>query len=234
MASVRELQPGGELAGYRIDAVERREQGVAVLLAHELEHDRAVVLHVAAYPPGELATTRFVERARRLSAIEHPHLLAIDGVRTIDGRCVAVAQAPPGRRLDALSPSRAVAVSTICQVAGAIDALEDHGLDPPPLGRDRIWVGPDAQLDGLHAPDGMPLRTASAAAELASLLETLTGRLPESVMSRAREGAYLSAGQFAAELRAAEAELARRRRSGWIAAAVSLIAVIAVVLAIIL
>src|SRR4051812_10160235 len=234
MPSVRELQPGGELAGYRIDAVERREKGVAVLLAHELEHDRAVLLHVAAQPPGEVATTRFVERARRLSAIEHPHLLAIDGVRTIDGRCVAVAQAPHGRRLDALNPRRAVAVSTICQVAGAIDALEDHGLDPPPLGRDRIWVGPDAQLDGLHAPDGMPLRTASAAAELASLLETLTGRLPTTVMTRARQGAYLSAGQFATELREAEAELARARRLRLLAALTAMLVIAAAALAIIL
>src|SRR4051812_38846888 len=123
MASVRELQPGEELAGYRIDAVDRREKGATVLLAHDLEPDRAVLLHVAAQPPGELATTRFVERARRLAAIEHPHLLGVDGVRTIDDRCVAIAPAPPGRRLDALKPSRAVALSTICQVAAALDAL---------------------------------------------------------------------------------------------------------------
>src|SRR3954468_16571670 len=99
MASVRELQPGGELTGYRIDAVERHEKGAAVLLAHDLEHRRAVVLHVAAAPPGELETTRFAERARRLSVIEHPHLLAVQRVRTIDGRCVAVSQAPTGTRL---------------------------------------------------------------------------------------------------------------------------------------
>jgi hypothetical protein len=213
MPSVRELQPGGELAGYRIEAVEREERGAAVLRARDLTEDRAVVLYVANEPPGEVTTARFVERTRRLSAIEHPHLLSVQGARTLAGRCVAVAEAPTGKRLDTLKPGRTPAIKIIGQVAAAADALEDYGADPPPLTAERIWVDDhgDACLDGLYAPDGVLPRAASAAAELAHLLQTLTPRGPQAVISRALEGAYLSAGQFAHDLRAAEHDRGFRR-----------------------
>ena len=100
--TVRELHPGSELAGYRIESVEREDEGAAVLLARDPLDERAVTLHIAGEPPGSLSTTRFLERARRLGAVEHPHLLGVYGARTLEGRAVAVAQAPPGRRLDQL------------------------------------------------------------------------------------------------------------------------------------
>ena len=100
--TVRELHPGSELAGYRIESVEREDEGAAVLLARDPSDERAVTLHVAGEPPGSLSTTRFLERARRLGSVEHPHLLGVYGARTLEGRAVAVAQAPPGRRLDEL------------------------------------------------------------------------------------------------------------------------------------
>jgi hypothetical protein len=202
MALVAGLQPGSELATFRIESVERED----VLLAHDSEQDRVVALHVAADPPGELSTIRFLERVRRLQNVEHPHLLDVYGARTLEGRCVAIAEAPPGERLDRLRPNAGDAIEIVRQVATAVEALEQAGAESPPLVAERIWVAGDgARLDGLDAH--ARIRTASSAAALAYLLDQLVphirGPLTQ-VLARARDGAYLSAGQFARELHAAE------------------------------
>jgi len=231
---VRELHPGSELAGYRIESVEREDAGAAVLLARDPLDERAVTLHIAGGPPGTLSTTRFVERARRLGAVEHPHLLGVYGARTLEGRVVAVAQAPPGRRLDQLiadGPLEAsTAVRIVRQVASAVDALEDAGAEPPPLTAQRIWVdgAGDAHLDGLDGGGrvGIPHAPSSSAA-LVDLLDDMTPRVPTplcAVVTRARDGAYLSAGQLAGDLRKAEARSAARRRE--VATTVALIATV--------
>jgi hypothetical protein len=98
---VQTVQPGGEFGDYRIEAVEREDANVAVLRATEPE-GRPVALHVAGAPPGSLSTVRFLERAHRLGAVDHPHLLGVYDTRTLEGRAVAVAEAPEGRRLDEL------------------------------------------------------------------------------------------------------------------------------------
>ena len=138
-----------------------RTTGAAVLLARDPQEGRAVALHVAGEPPGALSTVRFLERAHRLGAVEHPHLLGVYDARTLEGRAVAVAQAPPGRRLDELladgplGAGRAMRIAR--QVASAVDALEEAGAEPPPLTAERIWVdgAGDAHLDGLDARIGL-------------------------------------------------------------------------------
>ncbi len=219
---MRELHPGSELAGYRIESVEREDKGAAVLLARDPLDQRAVTLHIAGEPPGALSTARFLERARRLGAVEHPHLLGVYGAHTLEGRAVAVAQAPPGRRLDSLigdgplGPETAVRV--VRQVASAVDALEDVGAEPPPLTAERIWIDREgnAHLDGLDAGSAASApRAPSAAAALAGLLEDMSRRVPAPicpVVTRALEGAYLSAGQLASDLGAVANEAAARRR----------------------
>jgi hypothetical protein len=214
------VKPGGEFGGYRIEAVEREDSNVAVLRATERE-GRPVALHVAGDPPGSLSTVRFLERAHRLGAVDHPNLLDVYDTRTLEGRAVAVAEAPAGRRLDdlladgPLSPAPAIRIAR--QVASAVDALEEAGASPPPLIAERIWVDPrgDAQLDGLDAHLGVALPAASSSASLAHLVERITPRVSdelETVLTRALEGAYLSAGQFADELGRVESGSARRRR----------------------
>jgi hypothetical protein len=215
------VQPGGELGGYRIEAVEREDANVAVLRAKEPREGRAVQLHVAGEPPGALSTVRFLERAHRLGTVEHPNLLGVYDTRTLDGRAVAVAEAPPGTRLDELlAPGplgQAPAVRVARQVASAVDALEEAGASPPPLTAERIWVDTagDAHLDGLDAHLGVTPPAASSSASLARLLGDMLSRIPEeleTVITRAVEGAYLSAGQLAEELQRVETAAARRRR----------------------
>ena len=226
---MRELHPGSELAGYRIESVERADDRAAVLLARDPRDEREVALHIVGEPPGSLSTTRFLERARRLGTVEHPHLLGVYEAQTLDGRAVAVAQAPPGRRLDSVIAERRLtpeeALRIVLQVASAVDALEEAGAEPPPLTAAQIWIDGDgnAVLDGLDAVTAP--RPPSSSAALAGLLTEMTGRLPApfcAIVTRAREGAYLSTGRLAKDLRAArEAAAARRRR---IATAVLLIA----------
>jgi hypothetical protein len=216
------VQPGGELGGYRIEAVEREDANVAVVRAQEPREGRVVTLHVAGAPPGSLATVRFLERAHRLGALEHPNLLGIYDTQTLDGRAVAVAETPAGTRLDALlapgplRPPRAIRVAR--QVASAVDALEEAGAAPPPLIPQRIWVDAagDAHLDGLDAQLGTTPPAASSSASLARLLGDMLTEVPEElevVIARAVEGAYLSAGQLAEELQRVETAAARRRRA---------------------
>ena len=155
--------------------------------------------------------------------VAHPHLLGVYDARTLEGRAVAVAQAPPGRRLDELladGPIGAGAATRIArQVASAVDALEEAGAEPPPLTPERIWVdgAGDAHLDGLDARIGLVTLApaASSSAALARMVADMTARVPRRLnlaLDRARDGAYLSAGQFAADLRAVEAVAERRRR----------------------
>ena len=213
------VQPGTEFGGYRIEAIEREDAGAAVLIARDPQEDHSVALHIAGEPLGALSTVRFLERAHRLGAVAHPHLLGVYDARTLEGRAVAVAQAPPGRRLDELlaggrlGAGRAMRIAR--QVASAVDALEEAGAEPPPLTAERIWVdgAGDAHLDGLDTRIALPAASSSAA--VAWLVADMAERVPrrlETVLACARDGAYLSASQFAADLRAVEAEAAWRRR----------------------
>ncbi len=215
------VEPGSVFGDYRIEAVEREDAAVAVLLAHDLREGGSVVLHIAGEPAGELSAIRFLERAQRIGSVEHPNLLAIHEARTFEGRVVAVTEAPPGRRLDGLLAERRFgstpAVRIARQVASAVDALEEAGASPPPLTPERIWVDDagDARLDGLDGRLGLTPPAASSSASLARLIEQLTAKVPPAVgtvVIRAREGAYLSAGQFADELHGIEIGAARRRR----------------------
>jgi len=231
------VQPGTEFGGYRIEAIEREDAGTAVLIARNPQEDHSVALHIAGEPLGALATVRFLERAHRLGAVAHPHLLGVYDARTLEGRAVAVAQAPPGRRLDELlaggrlGAGRAMRIAR--QVASAVDALEEAGAEPPPLTAERIWVdgAGDAHLDGLDARIALPAASSSAA--VAWLVADMAERVPrrlETVLACAREGAYLSASQFAGDLRAVEADAARRRRELAVAIAVLAAGLVAMVL----
>jgi hypothetical protein len=233
------VEPGSVFGGYRIDAVEREDECVAVLRAHEPRENRAVSLHVAGDPPGALSTVRFLERAHRLGTVAHPNLLGVYDTRTLEGRAVAVAEAPQGRRLDAvlaegpISPAPAVRIAR--QVASAVDALEEAGASPPPLVAERIWVdgAGDAHLDGLDAHIGFVMPAASSSASLAHLLGEMTPRVGEelaTVITRALDGAYLSAGQLAEELQRVERETAKRRRGTAITVVVASTLVLAIVL----
>jgi hypothetical protein len=234
------VEPGTVFGSYRIDAVEREDAAVAVLLASDRE-GAPVALHITGEPAGALSAIRFLERAQRIGSVVHPNLLAVHDTCTLEGRVVAVADAPPGRRLDRLlAESRfgaAPAVRIARQLASAVDALEEAGAEPPPLTPERIWIDEagDAHLDGLDGRIGLALPAASSSASLARLIGQLTPNVPDSldtVITRALDGAYLSAGQLAEELGCVQVRSARDRRriALWVVVLATLV-LVAVILA---
>lgn len=235
------VQPGTDFGGYRIESVEREEAGAAVLIARDPREGHSVALYIVGDPPGALSRARFLERAHRLGAVEHPHLLGVYDARTVEGRAVAVAQAPPGRRLDELLATgrlpTAPAARIARQVASAVDALEEAGAEAPPLTPQRIWIDAagDAHLDGLDTHLGLVSTppAASSSAAVAELLAAMATDVPDTlqvVVTRALDGAYLSSGQLAEELARVEERTARRRRARAIVVAVLASLVLAAIL----
>lgn len=225
---MQELKPGARFAGYRIESVEREDGARVVVLAQDPVGGRIVALHVAAGPPGAVAAVRFLERARRLQGIAHPHLLPVIDARTIEGRALVVAEAPPGRRLDRvivegpLAPAQAIRIAS--QVAAAVEALEGAGAELPPLTPERVWF--DAEHAYLDPLDGRSLlartdRPPSSPAAVADLLAAML-RSSESpcaalheIVARALDGVYFSVDQLRdalCSLEAGTADRARRRR----------------------
>jgi hypothetical protein len=237
---VQDLQPGARLAGYRIESIERDDGAASVLRAQDPLEGRIVALHVAAEPPGAVATVHFLERAHRLRGVVHPNLLPVYEARTSDGRALAIAEAPPGRRLDQvlregpLTPARATRLAS--QVAEAVEALEGAGAELPPLTPERVWVSAEhAYLDPLDGrsvlarTDRPPSSPAAVASLLAAMLrgERQPAALLE-IVARAADGAYFSVGQLSDALRRLEAGSAHRaRRRRHIALAVAALATIA-------
>ncbi len=218
---VQDVEPGKEIAGYRIESVERQDAGGSVVRARDPAQDRVVALHVVVDEPGSVATVRFLERAHRLGGVAHPHVLPVYEARTVDGRAVAVTQAPPGRRLDevlaggTLTPAAATRIAR--QLASAAEALERAGAELPPLVPERIWVNGSghAHLDALEARRLSAPAPPSSSAAVAGLLTRMVGgdappRL-RAVVGRALDGAYQSPGQMEAELGDVEAGAQRRR-----------------------
>jgi hypothetical protein len=236
------LKPGSELEGYRIEGIERDDGTCVLLLAHDPVRERAVALHVARHETGSMSAVRFLERARRLSAINHPHLLAIFDSRLLDDRPGAVGAAPRGARLDHVlgrGPLEAAGATRLTrQIASAVDALETAGAEVPALSPERIWIDAGgAQLDALDAGVTLTLaRPASSSADLAGLLSLMVGVPPPElagIVHRALDGAYLSAGQLAAALAEVEHRTRRehRRRAALLVAVLATVALIVVLIA---
>ncbi len=241
---MQDLQPGAELAGYRIESIEREDGAESVLRAQDPAKGRIVVLHVAAEPPGAVAAVRFLERATRLRGVMHPNVLPVFDARAVEGRAFAVAEAPAGRRLDAmleegpLPPAQATRIGG--QVASAVEALEGAGAELPPLTPERVWINAEnAYLDPLDgrsllARDDSP---PSSPAAVAGLLETMVSDEPSplrEIVSRAHDGAYFSVSQVTDALQRLEAgtfdSVRRRRRTALIVTAVATLLLAALIL----
>jgi serine/threonine protein kinase len=135
LESVRELQPGAVLAGYRIDAVVGRGGMGVVFRATHLRLDRVDALKVIA---PELAgeaefRSRFERESRVAAKMDHPNVIPIysagddDGVlyiamRYVEGTDVRAVLLRDGR----IEPRRAARI--VDAVAAALDAAHERGL----------------------------------------------------------------------------------------------------------
>src|SRR4051794_12323124 len=84
---MRELTPGSEIAGYRIEACIGRGGMGVVYRALEIGLGRVVALKVIApeLVEDDEVRARFLREARAAAAIEHPHVIPIHAAGERDG-----------------------------------------------------------------------------------------------------------------------------------------------------
>jgi streptogramin lyase/tRNA A-37 threonylcarbamoyl transferase component Bud32 len=135
MTTRRDLTPGTELLGYRIDRVIGRGGMGVVYLAHQLILDRraALKLLLPELADDETFRERFLRESRLAASLEHPSIVPLYDAGQVDGLLYLAMRYVDGGDLGSLiareapfAPARAVAL--LSQVAGALDAAHARGL----------------------------------------------------------------------------------------------------------
>ncbi|WCB95539.1 serine-threonine kinase [Baekduia alba] len=130
-----ELQPGDELAGYRVTGIAGRGGMGVVYRAEQLDLQRPVALKLIATPLArdEAFRERFVRESRAAAAIDHPNVIPVYSAGEDDGRLYLAMRFVDGedlrtvvQREGPLDPTRAATI--IAQVANALDAAHARGL----------------------------------------------------------------------------------------------------------
>jgi streptogramin lyase len=147
-----ELQPGDEIAGFRVTGVAGRGGMGVVYRAEQLDLQRPVALKLIATPLArdEDFRERFVRESRAAAAIDHPNVIPVYSAGEEQGRLYLAMRYVDGEDLRTLvhrdgplAPHRAASV--IAQIANALDAAHARGL----IHRD---IKPaNVLLDGDHA-----------------------------------------------------------------------------------
>jgi serine/threonine protein kinase len=126
---------GGELLGYRIEALIGRGGMSAVYRAEDLRLNRKVALKLLA---SELAVDdrfrdRFLRESQLAASIDHPHIVPIYEAGEVDGQLYIAMRYVEGsdlkqllRKEGPLDPRRTLQLLT--QLADALDAAHDRGL----------------------------------------------------------------------------------------------------------
>ncbi|WP_051222273.1 serine/threonine-protein kinase [Conexibacter woesei] len=130
-----ELEPGDEIAGYRITGLAGRGGMGVVYRAEQLDLQRPVALKLIATPLArdEAFRERFVRESRAAAAIDHPNVIPVYSAGEEGGRLYLAMRYVDGEDLRSLvgrdgpmEPARAASV--IAQVANALDAAHARGL----------------------------------------------------------------------------------------------------------
>jgi streptogramin lyase/predicted Ser/Thr protein kinase len=131
----QELQPGDEIAGFRVTGVAGRGGMGVVYRAEQLDLQRPVALKLIATPLArdEDFRERFVRESRAAAAIDHPNVIPVYSAGEDDGRLYLAMRFVDGedlrtlvQREGPLAPHRAAPL--IAQVANALDAAHARGL----------------------------------------------------------------------------------------------------------
>ena len=178
--SVTELDVGRSLGEYRIERFVRRDGHVAVYRARQERLGREVELRVV-----PAADEAFLARARRLSGVDHPHVLPVydagsDGeVAFAALRASAATPVAEVASRQRLAPDTAVRVAE--QIADALRALEARGMTPR-LREDAVLLdGETAYVDPLRSTEAPG--TGASPAALGAMLATLVGDVADSPLS---------------------------------------------------
>ncbi len=171
-----ELEPGSQLAGYRVDEIAGRGGMGVVYRATQAELERTVALKVIApeFAADDEFRTRFKRESRLAASIEHPNVIPIYEAGESDGVLFLSMRYVEGTDLRALIARHGnlearQAASIVAQVAEALDAAHRAGLVHRDVKPGNILIAP-----GEHAyltDFGLSKRAASESAL------TKTGRL---------------------------------------------------------
>ncbi|WP_445149432.1 protein kinase domain-containing protein [Baekduia sp. Peel2402] len=148
----QELQPGDEIAGFRVTGLAGRGGMGVVYKAQQLDLQRPVALKLIATPLArdEDFRERFVRESRAAAAIDHPNVIPVYSAGEDDGRLYLAMRFVDGEDLRTLVQREGPlpahrAASVIAQIANALDAAHARGL----VHRD---IKPaNVLLDGDHA-----------------------------------------------------------------------------------
>ena len=131
----RELQPGAEIAGYRIEGLIGRGGMGIVYLAEHMQLEKKVALKILAPELADDANfrERFVRECRLAAALDHPNIVSVDYAGQSEGQLFIAMRLVRGRDLSQLLAAEAPldpwrAVLLLEQAASALDTAHEAGL----------------------------------------------------------------------------------------------------------
>jgi tRNA A-37 threonylcarbamoyl transferase component Bud32 len=184
-----DVRLGSELAGSRIDSVNRRGGMGVVYLAEHLRLKRKVALKVLAaeLAADQLFRDRFIHESELAASLDHPNIIDIYDAGEADGLLYLAMRHVAGRDLKTLigqdgplDPARAVALLT--QVASALDAAHERGLVHRDVKPANVLVQPPTSSLGEHA----------------YLTDFGLTKRPESMSGLTKTGQFLGSVEYAA------------------------------------
>ena len=185
---IRRLEPGSSLGVFEIlESIGAGGMG-EVYRARDTRLGREVAIKVlpAERVSDENRRRRFVQEAQAASALNHPHIVTIHEIESIEGNDFIVMEYVRGKSLDALIPRRGMRLAEVLRiaipVADALAAAHAHGIIHRDLKPANIVVGHDgiakvldfglAKLSGdAAAPEGeTPTRVADVGLTLPGII----------------------------------------------------------------
>ncbi|MFV0127064.1 serine/threonine-protein kinase [Streptomyces sp. HMX112] len=199
------LEPGEELAGYRIESFIARGGMAMVYLARDLSLGRRVALKLLAPELTSHANfrARFVRESELAASVEHPNILPIYSAGEADGVLYIAMRYVDGEDLGQLLDRRsegdgrltvAEVMSVFTQAAGALDAAHGVGLVHRDVKPGNILLaGADKPVTARHvylADFGLTKRSASLSGFTTTghFLGTIAYVSPEQIADRGLDG----------------------------------------------